>query len=153
LSEHWELLEQMHICTVQPHEFLYLVVNASNRLSHILTGHKVEHKSKILNLQNEFKYEQAKDFNLHLLSKNAFENNAPHHLVNQGLDRSSIENSYKFVGGLAANHRATDQNFSQFYHKVLNRNFQTMDFGNKEQPDEIRLFLGQRYDKSNFTVK
>ena len=28
-----------------------------------------------------------------------------------------------------------------------------MDFGNKEQSDEIRQFLGQRYDKSRFTVK
>jgi len=54
LLEQSILLEQMHSYSIMPHEFLYLVCNASNRLTQIKKNHKIDMKSEKYALTTQF---------------------------------------------------------------------------------------------------
>jgi hypothetical protein len=45
-----------------------------------------------LALKTGLRNEKTKDFSIHLLDKKAFQNQAPHHLVNAALDKATMEN-------------------------------------------------------------
>lgn len=89
--------------TLMPHEFLYLLCCASDRLHQINKNHKIDlvsqqHKIFQWEIYNPQQSEEHIS-HIHLLSKNAFKNLAPHHLVNEGLFKQSSDNVYRYVGG------------------------------------------------------
>lgn len=82
-------LAQNEGLTLMLHEFLYLLSNASDRVAQIKDNHRVEHKSQkqVIHLWELQEGQEEKVTFIHLLSKTAFKNKAPHHLVIESLKK------------------------------------------------------------------
>ena len=144
--------------TIMPHEFLYLLCCASDRLHQINKNHKADllsQKHKIF--QWEIYNPQQSDnhiSHIHLLSKTAFKNLAPHHLVNEGLYKMTAENGYRYVGGEFKPGKEVGTNYSKLYQKHVDRSLKE-----KRPSDdpigasEIDQYLASHYDKSKQSAK
>jgi hypothetical protein len=98
-----KILNEMNGYTLMVHEFMYLLCNASDRVDQITQNHKVDYRSQ----KDEIHQWELQDrcgkgptvSHIHLLSKNAFVNQAPRLLVIDALALKANNRSIKYVGG------------------------------------------------------
>lgn len=91
---------------------------------------------------------------IHLLAKNAFKNNAPHHLVNDAMHKLTADANFRYVGG-EFNSKATNaQSYSKIFKKNLEKAFKQHQLPGDDHGNlEIELFLSQNFDHSKENVK
>lgn len=117
------ILDRMDGKTMMPHEFLYLLCCSSDRIQQINKNHKAELRSNQHAIyQWEIQNTHKEDYvsHIHLLAKNAFKNNAPHHLVNDAMHKLTADANFRFVGG-DFNPKTAN---SQTYSKIFKKNFE-----------------------------
>ena len=94
------MIERMEQCYIFPHEFLYLICNTQDRLEVINKCYKVDFKSqKGVVYDWEISDKNKTDAlvtHIHLLSQNAFKNQAPQHLITEHLAKISEEHPFTF---------------------------------------------------------
>ena len=92
---------------------------------------------------------------IHLLAKNAFKNNAPHHLVNNSMYKMTADGNFRFVG---SDFNARTAASVQTYSKLFRRNFEKATKSNQFQDEEsgnleIELFLSHNSDAKKHNLK
>jgi hypothetical protein len=89
-----------------------------------------------------------------LLSKNAFKNLAPHHLVNEGLYKQSADNVYRYVGGEYKPGKESGTNYSKLYKKNVEKSLkERRPSDDPVGASEIDQYLTSYFDKSKQNVK
>lgn len=140
-----------------PHEFLYLLCCSSDRIQQINKNHKAElrsHQHAIY--QWEIQNNQKEDYvsHIHLLAKNAFKNNAPHHLVNDAMYKLTADANFRYVGGELNSKGASAQSYSKIFKRNLEKAIKINQLPNEDHGNlEIELFLSQNFDNSKQNVK
>lgn len=92
--------QEMEGYTLMLHEFLTLLCNSTDRLNKITDNHTVDHKQN-LHAINQWEISDSTEqrvSHIHLLAPDAFINHAPHHLVQDALQKMTQDKQIKYLG-------------------------------------------------------
>lgn len=163
-GESVKLLEEMEGYQLLVHEFLYLVVNAQDRLQHIEENHKVLRSPRKLAIQQwELCNATSKPVcHIFKLDNNAFVNQAPHHLVTESLNRLTSDKQFKIQGGDRTSSGQVRETYTGVYSKMWKqikypadkheqKNYRQKVIDIETHLRENDQFIQQNYDRSKYT--